>query len=116
MWGSLAGEAAVDDGDEDAMTTLKVSFDLLDRLSSRLGDLEGRMGDQDLDYYEASIVGHQRVADALHDFTKDWDDKREVLKGKLLNLGKLAGQSAEEFRKADRELGSKAGEMLTEKS
>ena len=98
------------------MSTLKVSFDLLDRLSSRLGDLEGRMGDQDLDFYEASIVGHQRVANALHDFTKDWDDKREVLKNKLVTLGTLAGKAAEEFRKADRELGSKASDLLKEKS
>lgn len=98
------------------MTTLKVSFEMLDRLSSKLGTLGNQMtgGDIGMDFYEVGQLAHPTVVRAIHDFTNDWDDRRDVLANKLTNLGELAGKAASQFREADKKLGDQAKNICKE--
>lgn len=100
------------------MSTLKVSFDMLDQLSSKLGTLGNQMsgGDVGMDFYEVGQLAHPTVVSAIHEFTKDWDDRRDVLANKLTNLGELAGKASSQFREADTKLGNQAANICKEES
>ncbi|MGI9156295.1 MAG: hypothetical protein ACR2FG_06615 [Marmoricola sp.] len=87
------------------MGDLQVDFDDLEAshstavtLKSQFDDLPNRVGD----YSDA--WGHHKITDAMHTFGTNWGYHREVLSGKIQEVGEKVESCIETFHKADQQL------------
>lgn len=89
------------------MADLKVDYQLLESIESRLSSLlsefqniQARTGGYD------SAMGSGAVASAMDGFAGDWSKHRKSLITSMQSLGKMVSETIQQFQKADKKLAS----------
>lgn len=92
---------------------LKVSMDLLHQLGTTLDRVAGDMeSDSKLGHFDRDDLASPTVVDAVHDFNGHWDNKREVLAGKLAALGDMASNAEKTFTDVDDKLATQIRDAI----
>jgi hypothetical protein len=78
-------------------TTLEDSHRAAQTLKSEFDDLPHRVSDD-------AHWGHHDVRDAMHEFATNWDYHRDVLSGKIGEVGEKVESCLTTFRDADQKL------------
>lgn len=93
--------------------TLTVSLGLLQQLGSSLTSVAGEMKDDSkLNDVSVDNLASQDLVDAIHDFKDNWDNKREVLTGKISALGDMATSAHQNFTNVDEKLAAQIRDAI----
>jgi len=79
-------------------TTLEDSSKTLSTLHDEFKSIKGHVNGLD-DHW-----GYGRIKDAMHEFSGNWDYRRELLTEKIEETGKKVDTTIDAFRKADQKL------------
>ena len=97
------------------MADLQYSLQLLTGLGRELGGLADAMeGTTWRTRWDDEEIGHRRVAEALGEFARSWDDQRDRLTTSLREVGGMATASADTFREVDDQLAAEVQSILEE--
>jgi hypothetical protein len=91
------------------VVTYDVNYEALQEVGTTLGRLKDEFGGAEdrVDGYGGQ-VGHEDVADALHDFATNWSDDRGEIVEKMENVASFAKQASAAYHEYDHGL---AGEI-----